>query len=106
MPVTRMRFRILLETEGAEHEHEVEVRNCDRLEAEVAGRSVGVMGPIDEAPMSYTTLWIWCAAKRLGLYDGKFVDFKRDLITFEDSDDEPVSVDPTQPGAPTILPSP
>jgi len=108
MPVTRMRFRILIEPEGMEEsEHEIEVRNCDRLEAEVAARGVGVLGPMDEAPQHYTTLWLWCAAKRLTVYAGTFAEFKRDLVTFEDMDgDEPVPADPTQPADPITSPSP
>lgn len=91
-------FRILLETDGATAEHVVDVRNVDRLQAEVSGRKMGILADLSDAPMTWTTHWIWHACTRLGLYSGSWQDFKSALVDFEDgSDEEDAEVPPTRP---------
>jgi hypothetical protein len=91
------RFNVLLEQNGATSEHVVDIRNVDRLQAEVSGRQNGILVGIEAAPMTWTTHWIWHACKRLGLYDGPWQDFKNVLVDFEDASEEGEEVPPTKP---------
>lgn len=81
----RTEFRVLLEDGDKETEHVVDVRNVDRLQAEVSGRQNGILAGIEEAPMTWTTHWLWHACKRLGIFGGSWLEFKTALVDFEDA---------------------
>lgn len=79
------RFNVLLERDGQLSEHVVDVRNVDRLQAEVSGRQSGILVGLEQAPMTWTTHWLWHACQRLELFSGSWQDFKSVLVDFEDA---------------------
>lgn len=81
----RTQYTVLLEDEAGTKEHTIDIRNVDRLQAEVSGRQNGILAGIEEAPMTWTTHWLWHACKRLGIYDGDWRSFKTALVDFEDA---------------------
>jgi hypothetical protein len=84
----RTEFTVLLETDGELKEHRVDVRNVDRLQAEVSGRQNGILVDLSDAPMTWTTHWLWHACKRRGLFSGSWQDFKTALVDFEDASED------------------
>ena len=99
MPLKRLIYDVYL-ADGAEHR--VEVTHGDQLRGELEGRKQG-LPPLQDAPMNATTVWVWCAMARLGLYSADYRQFSRvDLLGFDQARDEhgePVAgdVDPTPP---------
>lgn len=80
----------------------VTITHGDQLRAELEGPRHGLHS-MKDAPMHYTTLWVWAAMVRSGTYAGKFGQFKADDLADlspvkddqvqEDGDD----ADPTNP---------
>lgn len=108
MPLVRPKYRVYL---NPTEEHpdppvdgqEVEVTHGDQLRGELEAGKQGLPA-IKDAPMNHTTVWLWCAMVRLGLYRGDFRQFKlTDLAGLEavrDENGEPElePVDPTTAG--------
>jgi hypothetical protein len=78
-------------------EHTVEITPADQLRAELEGHKQG-LGPMKEAPLHYTVMWIWCALTRTHLYAEDWQTFvQRDLYAYgsaEDDDDKAGEGDP------------
>lgn len=85
-----MTYDVLLEVDGQEAEHTVNVRNADRLQAEVSARGHGILVAIEDAPMTWTTLFLFHACQRLELFRGSWQEFKTALVDFESSESEEV----------------
>lgn len=115
MPLTRQRYRVYLnptaedpaDAAAGHVEHEVEITHGDHLRGELEAAKQGLPS-VKDAPMNHTTVWIWCAMVRLGLYAGPFLPFKlQDLAGIEPVRDEDtgdpavVDVDPTHAAAGT-----
>lgn len=101
MPLTRTYFTIYMDDPADPEgyiEHRVEVRGADQLRAETEGKGIGVTL---KDSMHQTYLWAWAAAVREGKLDLSFKTFRANVISVEGEgdDDEPDTVDPTQPAA-------
>lgn len=67
-------------------DHTVEITPADQLRAELEGHKQG-LGPMSDAPLHYTVVWIWCALTRTGLYDQDWQTFiQRDLYAWGPAD--------------------
>lgn len=67
-------------------DHTVEITPADQLRAEIVGHQQG-LGPMSDAPLHYTVVWIWCALTRTGLYDQDWRTFvNRDLYAWGPAD--------------------
>lgn len=88
----------------------VTVLHTDQLVAEMTAPRLGLPVMPDEAPLHMTTLYVWCALRRMGLNPGEWQEFKtQTLIGFEavrdpDTGEEGTALDPTQPGHGTESP--
>ena len=79
-------YNIVIEqSTGDRTEHTVEVRNADRLQAEMSGRGHGILVGLQDAPLTWATLWIYHACVREGLFSGKWQEFKTALIDFDEA---------------------
>lgn len=79
----------------------VTVTHGDQLRAELEGKRHGLES-MKEAPLHYTTIWVWAALVRTGLYDDKFGAFKSGHLAElqpvkREGDDD---LDPTEPPNP------
>lgn len=93
MPLQRPKYRVYLnppaDAESAEPiEHEVEITHGDNLRGELEANKHGLPS-VKDAPMNHTTVWLWCALVRLGLYAHDYRQFKlQDLAGIEPVRDE------------------
>lgn len=86
---------VLTNGEGEPVEHHVEITPGDQLRAEFEANK-NMLGPMRDAPMNHTTVWMWCALTRLGLYAEPYQTFRnRDLYAMQGNDDDDVTPDPT-----------
>lgn len=87
-------------------EIDVVIAHQDKLRAEVEAKSRrGVTQSIADAPITWTTLFVWYALVRTKQYLGSWELFKnRDCLDLEEGDAE--RVDPTQPAPTSGSPSP
>lgn len=91
----------------------VTIIHGDRLRGEHEAHKAGLppVNKIDHFAQNFTTVYIWCALVRLGLYSENYQTFKnRDLLEVAAAVDEhgkPLqeSVDPTRPDTPSGTPS-
>lgn len=111
MPLPRLTYLIELESQP-DVVHTVEIRPADQMVAEQAGLRFG-LGPMKQAPMTYTHVWMWAAMRRLGLYDGEWPSFQADVIAAEPTQEtsaglkdpeEMPTLDPTTAGPSTASP--
>jgi hypothetical protein len=106
MPLVLPRFTVLVANGDQEPvEHTVTIRHGDQLRAELEAPRHGLPS-MEHAPMHATTLWVWCALVREGLYAGKARDFiNGDCLGLEAARDDEggfpgtpeTPADPTQP---------
>lgn len=87
---------------GAYTEHKrVGILHADQVTAEQMGARLGLGSDLRAAPMSYTTLWAWCALRRRGVDVPEFPLFKQRVIALEQDDDDDAPdgepLDPTVP---------
>lgn len=78
-------------------EHRVEIRAQDNLRTEVTMKGMPDVELTDGLHVLY--LSAWCALVRLKLYDGTVKRYLAELIDVVPDEDEPETVDPTQPEA-------
>lgn len=108
MALTRSKYLVYLNPteenpDPPEDGVEVEVTHGDRLRGELEAGKQGLPA-VNVAPMNHSTVWLWCAMVRLGLYRADFRQFKLvDLAGLEpvkDENGEPAveDVDPTTAG--------
>lgn len=71
--------------------HHVLVNNGDMLRAELEAGKLGVKPR--EAPQHLSTMWLWAALVRTGVYGGKFQAFKLACITYEPDQDRTQPMD-------------
>lgn len=112
-------YDVLIQTHDAQGEpgdiveHRVTIIHGDRLRGEHEAKKAGLppISQIDHFAQNFTTVYIWCALVRLGLYGENYKTFKnRDLLevaTAVDEHGKPLqeSVDPTRPDIPSGTPS-
>lgn len=84
---------------------ECTVINGDQLRAELEGPRHGLQ-KMQDAPLHYTTLWVWASLVRTGDYTGGFREFKDRCLYVEPATDAngeaaTETVDPTPPGTGT-----
>jgi hypothetical protein len=95
--------------DGEPVEHQLAIRNGDRLRAELeAPRHIPASLSAKASGFHLMTLWCWAAAVREGVFEGKFVEFAAacPLIEPPDKDDPEgvADVPPTQPDPATVKP--
>jgi hypothetical protein len=98
--LTRQRFRVLVDQDGTDVEHELTIIHGDQIRAERSARQRGA-GSLKEAGLTHTSLWCWHAMVRLELTTLKYeewIDTVLQLSPVKDAAGAPVSepVDPTQ----------
>lgn len=89
--LTRKRYLFGLMVGDEVVEHEVAIAPADLLVAEQEASRHGI--EVDKHSMNFATLYLYNAARRLGLYPGKYPAFVADLYEWEivrDDDGEPV----------------
>lgn len=105
------RYAVLYKgTDGTEHEDTVTVLHQDQLRAELLAPRLGLPS-IKEAPMHYTSLWVYSALTREKKYDGKPQAWKSDCLGFQALEPDQgalpgqpeTAADPTQPVADAVL---
>lgn len=88
-------LRVVMEEDGAEVEHVVELRLADQLRAELEGKAHGIQAV--QNPIHLQSLFAWACLVRLELFKGRFAAFRDACL--EVSDVQETDVDPTQPAA-------
>lgn len=101
MPLKRPRYRVWLNIEGRDlttdlpPDHLVTVTHGDQLRAELEASKLH-LPEMSKAPMTYTTLWVWCALARQGLTTANYMKFQnQELAELEKDEDGLEPVDPT-----------
>jgi len=109
MSLTRTSYDVYLTgPDGAEIEHRVEITHADHLRGELEANKQRLPA-VKDAPMNHTTVWVWCALTRAGVYGSDYRTFADAVIGLEpvrdlNGEPEAVAVDPTQPGPGTGSP--
>jgi hypothetical protein len=110
MSLTRQPYDVYLRNpDDVETRHRVEITHADHLRGELEANKQRLPA-VKDAPMNHTTVWLWCAMTREGLYGSDYRTFAdRDLIGLEpvrdvNGDPEEIPVDPTRPGPVTGSP--
>lgn len=82
--------------------HRVTVLHADQLVAEQAAPRFGIAALEQDTPqkMTWATIWIWCALRRMQVEVPEFPAFKRQVI-----DLTPVKTAPDQPPDPELGPT-
>jgi hypothetical protein len=95
---SRPQYDVAVLVDGQPVEHRVEITAGDQLRAEFEAKKAG-LGPMGDAPLNHTAVWIWCALTREELYGEPFQQFRStDLYAFENvPDDEEAAADPSMP---------
>ena len=107
--LTRTSYDVYLTpTDGAEPlVHRVEITHGDHLRGEFEANKQSLPS-VKEAPMNHTTVWVWCALVRTGLYTLDYRTFKDTVLGLEPVRDAAgeleTPVDPTEPVAGTGSP--
>jgi hypothetical protein len=82
--------------------HRVAVLHADQLVAEQAGPRYGIAALSEDTPtkMTWVTLWVWCALKRMQVQVPEFPAFKGRIIDLSQ-----VKTAPDQPPDPMLGPT-
>jgi len=115
MPLELTRYDVAVARDGLELEKAIEagegdgydvylvtVLHADQLVAEQAAPRFGIGALDQDTPqkMTWATLWVWCALKRMQVPVPEFPPFKRQLIKMT-----PVRPEPDQPPDPELGPT-
>lgn len=93
--ITKLHAIVFLQIGDEQQMHEVDVIHPDKLRGEQAGAQLKI-GAMNEAPLTYTTLWVWAACRRLDIV-GREINahrFLNEVCLDVQTDEEPA--DPTQ----------
>lgn len=99
------RYTVLyVDDNGDQHEESVTILHGDQLRAELLGPRLGLPA-MKDAPMHYTSLWVYSALVRLKKYEGKPQAWKSACLGLEALDNDTgaapgqpeTAADPTQP---------
>ena len=105
MSLDRPRYRVFYkqptDDETAEpREAEVTITYADQLRGELEAGKQSLPQITGATAQNHTTVWVWCALTRLGLYAGDCRAFRlSDCLDVQGLEAE--AVDPTPPAAPT-----
>lgn len=90
------RYEVLyVDDQGEQHHDTVTILHADQLRAELLGPRLGLPS-MKDAPMHYTSLWVYSALVRLKKYDGKPQAWKSACLALQGIDDDTGAT----PGAP------
>lgn len=105
MALTQTRVAVLLENpDGTTTEHQVAIRQGDKLRAELEAPSHGLVD-LPHQGMHLMTLWTWAGLNRTHDIDEDFATFRDRCLELEPLDDD--EVPPTRvAGTPSPSPSP
>lgn len=113
MPITRTEYDVAFVDPATKDivEHRIEVWSSDEMKAELLARRSGIKGSVVDSDTKVITdlgdvrnrqgLEVWAALTRLGLYDGKAEEFRREHCVGIEKVGEAQPVDPTQSEAST-----